>query len=277
MGIKRKLFNSIARFFIKLLRLNKANKVNCGFAEMFAPLYNVRINSKIGITFFCPNELTRWRAETFFTKEPETIEWINTFKKGDILFDIGANVGLYSLYTAKKGIDVVAFEPESQNYALLNKNIYLNRCQDKIICLNIALSDEDSINCLYMSSFQWGGAINSFGKALDEQGEKFNPVFKQGVISYTLDSFLSRYHIFPNHIKIDVDGIEPKILKGSEKTLKDVRLKSLLIELNEELPEHTELIEKLRANGLRLSQKRHAEMFETGKYSKIFNYIFERS
>ena len=43
------------------------------------------------INFFTPNELTRWRVETFFDKEPETIEWINSFddSKAIIFWDIG--------------------------------------------------------------------------------------------------------------------------------------------------------------------------------------------
>lgn len=275
MSIKRRLFNFIADVAIKVLNLNKANIISCGFLGKIEPVFIIQRN---GIKYFisCPNRLTRWRAETYFTKEPETIEWIDTFKEGDTLFDVGANIGLYSIYASKKGINVIAFEPESQNFALLNKNIYLNKCHDKVISLNVALSDNDSFDYLYLPLFQTGGAINCLGSPLDEQGKPFSPVFKQGVVSYTLDSFLCQCKIFPTHIKIDVDGIEPKIINGSEKTLKDLRLKSISIELNDELLEHTEVINKIQSKGLMLRHKRHAEMFEGGKYSKIFNYVFER-
>lgn len=276
MAIKIKVFNFFADLFIKILQLNKATKLSCSFLEKINPIFTVQ-NHGVRYYLSCPNNLTRWRAETFFTKEPETIEWIDTFKSGDVLFDIGANIGLYSIYAAKKGINVIAFEPESQNFALLNRNIYLNNCQDMVMCLNAALSDDYSIDYLYLPLFQSGGAINCFGSPLDEQGRSYNSVFKQGVAAYSLDVFLLNSRFFPTHIKIDVDGIEPKIIKGSMKTLKDARLKSISIEVNYELPEHMEMIKVIESEGLVLRYKKHAEMFEGGKYSKIFNCVFARS
>ena len=244
--------------------------------EKFEPIYTVRVKNNGKFRFSCPNNITRWRLNTYFTKEPETIEWIDTFKEGELFFDIGANIGLYSIYAAKNGIKVVAFEPESQNYALLNKNVYLNDCYDNVMCLNIAISDTDSVDYIYLPLFRAGGAINCFSDTKDEQGKDFRPVFKQGVVSYALDSFLKQYKFFPAHIKIDVDGLEPKIINGAEKTLKDARLKSILIEINDELPEHLKIVDNLKSNGFLLRHKKHADMFEGGKYGKIFNYIFTR-
>ena len=51
----------------------------------------------------CTNEINYFRATTFETKEPETLEWIDTIPKNSVLWDIGANVGLYSLYAARHG------------------------------------------------------------------------------------------------------------------------------------------------------------------------------
>ena len=82
-----------------------------------------------------------YRAKSFFTKEPETVEWISTFNSQETLFDLGANVGVYSLLAAKAGVKVVAFEPEPQNFSVLTMNIYLNELSDLIVPLNIAISD----------------------------------------------------------------------------------------------------------------------------------------
>ena len=60
------------------------------------------------------------RANTFFSKEPETLAWIDAMTENDVLFDVGANIGIYSVYAALKGLKVFAFEPESLNYAELN-------------------------------------------------------------------------------------------------------------------------------------------------------------
>ncbi len=53
-------------------------------------------------TFAVPNGLCRYRADTFSSKEPETLAWIDNFSENSIFWDIGANVGLYSIYAAKK-------------------------------------------------------------------------------------------------------------------------------------------------------------------------------
>ena len=52
------------------------------------------------ITFFTPTKITKWRVDTFFSKEPETLEWIDSFKNTNkiIFWDIGSNIGLYSIY-----------------------------------------------------------------------------------------------------------------------------------------------------------------------------------
>lgn len=276
MGIKRKIFDLATDTFINTFRLNKANILSCSFAEKLNPVYRVVQNGEEYV-FNCPNDVTRWRVKTYFTKEPETINWIDTFKKGEVFFDIGANIGLYSIYAAKKGVNVVAFEPESQNYALLNKNVYLNKCDDTVICLNIALSDRNYLDYLYIPVFQEGGALNCFGETIDWEYKKFNPDYRQGVVSYSLDSFLSQHlTYFPTHIKIDVDGIEPKIIKGAEKTLKDSRLRSLSIEINEALSDHMGVVDMVKAKGFSLLHKKHAEMIEESKFSNCFNYLFIR-
>jgi FkbM family methyltransferase len=276
MGIKKRAFDFIANSVIKATCFNKATNISCSFAELFSPTMRVKRNGKQYL-FSCPSLFTKWRADTFFTKEPETIEWIDGFREGEILFDIGANIGQYSIYAAKRGIKVLAFEPESQNYALLNKNIFLNCLEDKVMCLNVALSSRDSLDYIYIPTFQAGGAMNCFGATKDWNCQDFNPEFKQGVISYSLDSFIERYSgYFPAHIKIDVDGIEPEIVAGAEKTLRDQRLKSVLIEINEGLSQYLELIDTMRSYGFSLLPKKHSSITENSPYSKCFNYIFVR-
>src|SRR5438309_762565 len=119
------------------------------------------------------------------------------------LFDVGANMGQYSLYAAYRGIDVHAFEPESQNFALLCRNIAINNLGYKITPWPIALMDEVSIDKFYVQSLTVGGSCSSYGKEVNYhlQPKKF-PIH-QGSMSYTLDDFSDRYGM-PDHIKIDV-------------------------------------------------------------------------
>lgn len=277
MGVKRIIFRFASDLLINVLRLNKASQLGCDFFERISPVCRLKHNG-LEYRFFCPNRVTQWRVKTFFTKEPETIDWIDTFKKGEVLFDIGANIGLYSLYAAMKDIRVVAFEPESQNYALLNRNIYLNQVSDQVISLNIALCDRDGLDYLYIPKLQAGESLNNFAEALDWKHEAFQPSFKQGVIAFSLDSFLLHYPaVFPNHIKIDVDGLEGKIIKGAEKTLRDTRVKSLSIEINDSLPEDQETVQFIRSLGLKFMHKKHATMFDEGEFKDVYNYVFIRS
>ena len=274
MGLKRLIFDSVSDFVIEALRLNIANRLTCNLVERISPVYHLKHNGQ-EYHFFCPNRVTHWRAETFFTKEPETIEWMDTFERGEVLFDIGANIGLYSLYAAKKGVRVVSFEPESQNYALLNKNIHLNQASDHVLCLNIALSDCDSFDYLYIPKLHAGESSNNFGEARDWKHRSFNPSFKQGVLCFSLDSFLLQFpNYFPTHIKIDVDGIESKIIQGAEKTLRDGRLKSLSIEINDSLPKDQETVKTIQSLGLKFLHKKHAQMFDNGQFKDVYNYVF---
>lgn len=167
------------------------------------------------ISFFCPNRMVYSRAHTLLTKEPETIEWIDSFQQGDVLFDIGACVGVYSLYAAVcKKIKVIAFEPSAHNYSVLIRNIELNQCESNVSAYNVALNDVTKTDFLNMSEEnerkknRYGAACSTFGVNINDQGNFFSPEFRQSTIGYSLDDFLDTFSKsidFPNHIKIDVD------------------------------------------------------------------------
>ena len=82
------------------------------------------------IIFFVPNQLTEWRVDTIFKTEPETLNWIDNFNSNEkiIFWDIGANIGLYSIYAALKysDIEVVSFEPSTSNLRVLSRKISIN-------------------------------------------------------------------------------------------------------------------------------------------------------
>src|SRR3990167_5131009 len=73
------------------------------------------------------NARCEWRVRTLATKEPSVYEWLQTLGPDDVLFDVGANIGVYTVFAAVcMGARVVAFEPEAQNFAALNLNLSLN-------------------------------------------------------------------------------------------------------------------------------------------------------
>lgn len=116
--------------------------------------------AKIGernIRFACPNLLTRWRVETLRSKEPATLDWIDGFSPGDTLWDVGNNIGIYSIYAAvARACRVVAFEPSPVNFALLERNIVLNGLSEKIVAFPVALCESQRIDLLNMANMDAG-------------------------------------------------------------------------------------------------------------------------
>ncbi|MGB5632613.1 MAG: FkbM family methyltransferase [Waterburya sp.] len=208
-------------------------------------------------------------------KEPDTVEWVENFlREGDVFYDIGANVGVYSLVAAKyfaEKVKIYAFEPAFMNFSQLCKNIALNQCQDNIIPLQIALSDKTMLDSFNYSSLTVGGAQNTLGEAIDEKGQAFNPVFKQYTLSYKIDDLIANFGLpVPNHLKIDVDGIEFLVLKGAPKTLANESLRSMIVELAEG-ERAREVTSFLSDKGFELHSK-YPRMTPG-----LFNYIFQRN
>ena len=174
----------------------------------------------IEVVYSTPNIFTKYRVDSLRSKEPDTIAWIAGFQPGEVLVDIGANVGMYTIWAAKtRGVRVFAFEPESQNYSLLNKNIVLNGLSDPVVAYCLALSDETAVSRLYLSEFRAGGSCHSFGEKVDHRLEARESQFAQGCVSTTLDRLVADGVVpVPNHIKLDVDGIEHRVINGSRNT-----------------------------------------------------------
>ena len=104
------------------------------------PIFKI-IHNKIKVYFANPNRLCVNRARYFSEKEPETLEWIDKIEVGAVLWDIGANIGLYSVYAAKtRSCLVFAFEPSVFNLEFLARNIYMNNLSNNIVIVPLALS-----------------------------------------------------------------------------------------------------------------------------------------
>ena len=100
------------------------------------------------IKFFVPNQLLDWRVNTYFSKEPETLQWIDSFQEKEnlIFWDIGANIGLYSIYNSLKHpkSTTIAFEPSSSNIRVLTRNISINNFENSIKLMPIALNNKEN-------------------------------------------------------------------------------------------------------------------------------------
>tara|TARA_Y100000590_G_scaffold469983_1_gene661112 strand:- start:3708 stop:4568 length:861 start_codon:yes stop_codon:yes gene_type:complete len=245
----------------------------------------IKLNNQV-IKFFTPSALSEWRINNFFIKEPETLEWIDSFKMEDniIFWDIGANIGVYSIYAATKyeKIKVVAFEPSVSNLNILARNISLNNLKDTIIINQFPLS-ESSNQYLMMneSSYEEGSALHSFGVNYNFEGIKFNPVNQYKIFGNSINNLLQNNILdIPDYIKIDVDGIEHLILKGGSKYLNNSKIKSISIELNENFQEQfNSCINILNKSNFYIRHKKRGSTFGTktnDKFSNTFNYVFDK-
>ncbi|MCW2338516.1 FkbM family methyltransferase [Sphingobium sp. B2D3A] len=202
------------------------------------------------------------RIRSLFDKEPITLAWIDSFDPNEVMFDIGANVGMYTIYAAvMRKAQVFAFEPEALNYAELNKNIFLNDLHGQVLAYCLALSDVDKTDRLLLSDFGLGISYHDFEENSWSEDKQFAPDWKvsrhnrkpQGCMGRRVDSLLADGLPVPAHIKIDVDGLEHRVIEGMLETLKQPGVKTVLMEVNFDNSKNLDAIEKMTSLGWKFS------------------------
>jgi FkbM family methyltransferase len=145
---------------------------------------------------------------------------LHSLNSSDIFFDVGANIGVYSVIASSVcGAKSYCFEPLPETFSLLNQNIQLNNIQNKIIAYNIGLSNEDS-ELIFSSNLD---ARNHVLNSNDDSLENVKISVK------TLNDFKD---FKPTTIKIDVEGYEKFILEGGHEILSQNNLNAIIIEIN---------------------------------------------
>ena len=208
-------------------------RMRAELAARATPLY--RLDTTAGpLTFRCASAEAVKAAARFVYDEPETVWWIDHLvQPGDCVWDVGANVGLYALYAGLRvgaGGTVVAFEPAADNYAALCRNAALNPMPADVRCFCVALSDETRAATLFLTSQDAGRAAHVFGRTEDAASGEARP-HAQSALGFTADDFIARFGVrAPDHIKIDVDSIEERIVRGGAAAFAKAR--TLIVELN---------------------------------------------
>jgi len=168
--------------------------------------------------------------------------WIKLCKNAEIIFDIGANTGLYSLIakTVNPAAKVFSFEPVNRVYEKLIQNCELNNFQD-IVCKQIAVSNYDGEATIYdpLTEHIYSVTVNKdLNPPQTESYEVKVPTIK-------LSTFISSENIRKlDLMKIDVETHEPEVLEGMEKYLNDHRPTLLIEILNEQIANRVEEIIK---------------------------------
>ena len=194
---------------------------------------------------------------------------------GGVFYDIGANIGIYSLYYAQTNNgNVYSFEPSVFNLRQLVKNVSVNKLSNRVTIVTTPLSSETGISKFVNGSEDEGGALSAFGVDYGFDGQPLKGAIDSRVIGFTLD-FLIKNKILPERpslIKIDVDGIEHLILSGAIETLQSQTLKSIYVEVNDDFEDQNKKVKIALENaGFTLKEKRQAAMFAS---TNVFNQIW---
>ena len=138
-------------------------------------------------------------------------------RESNVIFDIGANVGWYSLLLAKTypAAQVYAFEPLPRTYSLLQKNMSLNSLTN-LSSFNIAIFNNKKMIDLFWSETESGSTSIANLREYDD-----TKLIK--VPAITLDEFCLSNKIYPNFIKLDIEGSELFALQGAKKVLQNKR------------------------------------------------------
>jgi FkbM family methyltransferase len=234
-----------------------------------------------GFVFYPKSKEEFYRYASLLTKEPGTIQWIDeNVRPRNVVYDIGANLGLYTLYAARKDVIVYAFEPNKVNFSTLLENAANNKMLHNIKPISIPLSDTKGLDTLYYKSLACGGSMNQLGNQDNIYKDEYKPSFGELVYSTTIDDLIAGGIHRPNHIKIDVDGNELKILHGMKNLLlSDKRPETIQVEINKGF--HQSIPEFLNEHGYTLSSKSYSdagdEWIKQLGEDAPFNAVFFRS
>jgi FkbM family methyltransferase len=238
------------------------------------------INARgIPMRFSATNGRLRVWATRFEEIEPELLDIIDAMPRGSVFYDVGASIGLFSLYAALRSQGrVFAFEPEAQNYATLELNHFLNRqaLAQPLTALNLALSDSAGLGQIHTKSYGAG----EHGKILDQAvsqdtKQAFQPAHVQSILKFPLDQIIAQFGFpAPNILKIDVDGAEAAVLRGAAKTLDDPALSVVFIELSK--LSATDESRILEGHGFHLAERFPVVRLSGGHYPDLYNCVFRR-
>jgi FkbM family methyltransferase len=200
-------------------------------------------------------------------KEPFTVAFIESIPAGGVFYDIGANVGSYTLLAAARGLQVVAFEPMLRNLDMLVANLELNGWGDRVWPVPHGLAAETGMAWVHYGDTRPGSATFVWGdpKPAQMPGHGFHRTLASVA---PLDELIGRYHLpLPTHIKIDVDGNEAATLAGMTQVLALPKLAGIIIELHPE--GEAEIIHLLDAAGWAVAERWDVRQIAYARFERM--------
>jgi FkbM family methyltransferase len=236
--------------------------------------------------FRCENLREYSRCVKMFVKEPGTCRWMKSnIEPGEIVYDVGANIGVYTVLAAKRvgtGGKVYAFEPHGASFVRLLQNIVVNNLQDGVVASNIALDAEQgffTFEYLHIDAGQSGSQLLSQDNvtSAEHPGEVSEMKYAASIDSLIASGGFER----PDHVKIDVDGRELPILRGMTGLLSGINPpKSLQVEMDS--LREAQIIEFLESHHYGLTDKHYTRAIQKrlakgkGPENLHYNAIFQQ-
>jgi FkbM family methyltransferase len=158
-------------------------------------------------------------------------------RPGDVVYDIGANIGLYSRFLVQEfgAGRVYAFEPMSENLPLLEENLRIGRCSSQVTVLPFAVGNEDGTAAFevdVISSATGALAVVTGGQGSHAHRQYHVPAAVESVEVRRLDTLIREKNLAPpNVIKIDIEGAEAMAIEGASQVLRE-HAPLLVIELH---------------------------------------------
>ncbi len=139
-------------------------------------------------------------------------------QSGWTVFDVGANIGVFTILHATEGANVYAFEPNPESYGRLRRNVALNGLAHRVQLFASALGDEPGIGTLHVTrGGTTGGVVVPATERAPLPGAADIPIT-------TLDRILPTLQVPRiDLLKIDAEGSEVAVLRGAERTLGTVQ------------------------------------------------------
>ena len=210
----RRVLRLICVGLIKVLNLNGRSLFSNEFMQILDPKIDVEFENQ-RLTFRTGNGRLLWRAKSLLTEEPLMIVWIKSMQPSDIVLDVGANVGIYTVPIAKKSQTVYACELDPLNIAILKENLFLNAVTENVVVLPFACGSSAKVVEVKFRDLAYGDALQLI-QGGDPQNTRFgNRTHSAKVLQFSLDDVFAQLNLpRPNKIKIDVDGNELTVLQG---------------------------------------------------------------
>jgi FkbM family methyltransferase len=267
----------LARIF-RIIPYFKRNRFYQDFS--FKGKFNVYIKS-IGKKFRINNWKSSLETTIFWTGlengdwEPETVEvWVKLCKKANVIFDIGANTGVYTLIakSTNPNCRVFAFEPSDLIIEKFKANMKLNNFQFDLI--EKGVSNKTGSNVFYDVEDDHQTSASLSPEKLKNFANFVGEIREYQIETIRLDDFIKQNNILPDLIKIDVELHEPEVLEGMGEYLKNCQaviiLEVLTVEVAKKL---NEILKEAKFQYFSLDKNMIMTVNELTPRNNIYNYL----